>query len=295
MQSWTRNTCRPACMISEKAAAWGWAFQNRGNHLAAQTSTHLYLWPSDPLRPFVAHYTFCLGSGFASAAQKFSPLTILPDASGCLTFTLRGDGLDGVLYGPSSRAVQVQNDLGVCPLRFFVEFRPGGLSAFSRIPLWELEDQILPLADGEQGLDQLVRDCWRAAEDLDGFVEAVDEGLCARLRSGHSFTGLLAWFLDGGQSPEALAAETGYSSRHLTRLFRERCGLSPKRLQRIVRINTAAMLMQRSAGLSLTRLAQELDYFDQAHFIHDFRAVCGVTPGAYQARLSDFYNEPLKF
>ena len=95
MKSWTRNTCRPACMISEKAAAWGWAFQNRGNHLAAQTSTHLYLWPSDPLRPFVAHYTFCLGSGFASAAQEFSPLTILPDASGCLTFTLRGDGLDG--------------------------------------------------------------------------------------------------------------------------------------------------------------------------------------------------------
>ena len=123
----------------------------------------------------------------------------------------------------------------------------------------------------------------------------MDEGLCARLRSGHSFTGLLARFLDGRQSPEALAAETGYSSRHLTRLFRERCGLSPKRLQRIVRINTAAMLMQRSAGLSLTRLAQELDYFDQAHFIHDFRAVCGVTPGAYQARLSDFYNEPLKF
>ena len=81
----------------------------------------------------------------------------------------------------------------------------------------------------------------------------------------------------------------------MTRLFRERCGLSPKRLQRIVRINTAAMLMQRSAGLSLTRLAQELDYFDQAHFIHDFRAVCGVTPGTYQARLSDFYNEPLKF
>ena len=43
------------------------------------------------------------------------------------------------------------------------------------------------------------------------------------------------------------------------------------------------------------RLAQELGYFDQAHFIHDFRAVCGVTPGAYRAGLSDFYNEPLKF
>lgn len=270
-------------------------YQNRLQNQIARTATHLYVWPSPSLRPFVAHYTLCLGEGPAAAPGDLPPLTILPDASGCLVFTLVEEELMGRLYGPSSRAARVSNDLGVCPMRFFVEFRPGGLAAFTRIPLWELSDLVVPLDQGERGLDRLVRDCWRRAEDLDGFVEAVDRGLRAGLRHDSGFAGLLARFLAGPQDPGALALDTGYSSRHLSRLFRERCGLSPKGLQRVFRVNAAARLIQRPGELSLTRLAQELGYFDQAHFIHDFRAVCGVTPGAYRAELSDFYNEPLKF
>ena len=191
--------------------------------------------------------------------------------------------------------VRVSNDLGVCPLRFFVEFRPGGLSAFTRTPLWEMTDQVLPMAEGVPELDRLVQDCWERTENLDDFVEAVDRGLCVQRRGDLAFPGLLARFLSGPQNPELLAMETGYSSRHLARLFRERCGLSPKSLQRILRVNSAARRMQQPENVSLTHLAQELGYFDQAHFIHDFRAVCGVTPGTYRAELSNFYNEPLKF
>lgn len=269
------------------------SYQNRLQNLAAQTPTHLYLWPSPPLRPFVAHYTLCLGEG--DVRRTFPPLILFPDASGCLTFTLKGEELEGVMYGPSSRAVRVANDLGVCPLRFFVEFRPGGLSAFTGIPLWELTDLVIPLDWGERELNGLVQHCWRHKQDLDGFVEEVDRGLGARLRGDTSFAGLLARYTAGRQSPELLVGETGYSARHLGRLFRERCGLSPKGLQRILRVNAAARLIRGPGELSLTRLAQELGYFDQAHFIHEFRSVCGVTPGTYRAGLSDFYNEPLKF
>jgi len=281
-------------MSSEEGGSVILTYQNRKGNLAAQTSTHLYLWPAVPLRPYIAHYTLCLGEGPVPILQKLPPLTILPDASGCLTFTLMGVDLEGLLFGPSSRAVQVDNDLGKCPLRFFVEFRPGGLSAFLRMPLWELTDQVLPLAEEERELNNLVRDCWHYAGDLDGFVSGVDAALCTRLKGDLAFSGLLTRFLAGAQTPESLAGESGYSPRHLARLFREKCGLSPKGLQRILRVNAAARRMQRQE-VSLTYLAQELGYFDQAHFIHDFRAVCGVTPGAYRAGLSDFYNEPLKF
>lgn len=270
------------------------AFTNRNRTLAGQTPTHLYLWPHPVLRPYVAHYTLCLGKGGPPPAA-FPPLTILPDASGCLVFTLAGDTLSGLLYGPSSRAVRMDNDLGVCPLRFFVEFRPGGWSAFTRIPLWELTDQAFSLEDGEQALNTLVQDCWRRTADLDDFVQTVDRALRARLTDDGKFSGLLARFLSEGGDRELLSAETGYSPRHLSRLFRSRCGLSPKGLERILRINAAARRIQTEADCSLTRLAQDLGYFDQAHFIHAFREVCGVAPGVYRAELSDFYNEPLKF
>ena len=152
-------------------------YQNRLQNRVAQTSTHLYLRPLPPLRPFVAHYTLCLGEGAIS--QSFPPLTIFPDASGCLVFTLIGEELVGGLYGPSSRAVKVNNDLGVCPMRFFVEFRPGGLSAFTRVPLWELTDRISPLDQVERELDRLVRDCWYRGADLDVSVGAADRGAVA--------------------------------------------------------------------------------------------------------------------
>lgn len=270
-------------------------YENRAGVLAARTATHIYVWPHLALRPYVAHYTLCLAAAGVPAPATFQPLTLLPDASGCLVFTLEAGDLSSLLYGPSSRAVQVDDDLGICPLRFFVEFRPGGLSAFTRCPLWERTDQILPLDRAEPGLHTAIQDCWRYGEDLDGFVEAVDGVLLARLRGEDGFSGLLARFLSSGGAPALLADETGYSPRHLARIFRARCGLPPKGLTRILRINRAARRIQEPDTCSLTRLAQELGYFDQAHFIHDFRAVCGVTPGAYRAGLSVFYNEPLKF
>ncbi|MFQ8761961.1 MAG: helix-turn-helix domain-containing protein [Intestinimonas sp.] len=59
------------------------------------------------------------------------------------------------------------------------------------------------------------------------------------------------------------------------------------------RVNAAIRALQ-AGPPSLTRLAQELGYFDQSHFIHEFKSVCGVSPGRYLAHMSGFYKEPLK-
>ena len=61
----------------------------------------------------------------------------------------------------------------------------------------------------------------------------------------------------------------------------------------VLRVNAAIRALQ-AGPPSLTRLAQELGYFDQSHFIHEFKSVCGVSPGRYLAHMSGFYNEPLK-
>ena len=74
-------------------------------------------------------------------------------------------------------------------------------------------------------------------------------------------------------SSESLSKTLHYSARHLSNHALAGMGQAP----------------------SLSYLAQTLGYYDQAHFNHDFKSVCGVSPTIYQQKLSDFYKETHKF
>jgi AraC-like DNA-binding protein len=88
----------------------------------------------------------------------------------------------------------------------------------------------------------------------------------------------------GNVSIDALARATGYSRKHVATSFRERFGLAPKPLARLVRFDRAVRLLRAGGGRpgSLAAVAAECGYFDQAHFIRDFRRYAGGTPGEYQ-------------
>jgi AraC-like DNA-binding protein len=87
----------------------------------------------------------------------------------------------------------------------------------------------------------------------------------ARLRATH-----------GAASIEAVAAEVGWSRRHLGARFRESVGLPPKALGRLIRIEHAAQRVR--AGDPLADIAYEGGYADQSHFNRDFRELVGCTP-----------------
>lgn len=271
-------------------------FENRYGPLIHRTPTHIYLAPHPALRSCIAHYTYCLPAGRLAPSptllEDLPQLTLLPDASGCLVFTLTPEGPQGRMYGPSTLAVSVTNDLGIGPPRFFVEFRPGGLFSFTGLPQWELADRVWPLSDTAPRLSALALEVFQRSGDLDEFAQGMDAALLVHMRGAAPVSPLLSF--RRLSSCADLAAATGYSPRHLSRLFREGAGMGYKSYLRVLRVNAAASRLQAGTA-SLTALAQDLGYFDQAHFIHDFKATCGVTPGAYQAGLSDFYNEPLKF
>jgi len=59
-------------------------------------------------------------------------------------------------------------------------------------------------------------------------------------------------------------------------------GTSP--LQDVIdaRIRYAQMLLQADGALTLPEVAEKLGYHDQYHFIRQFKAITGVTPGAYR-------------
>jgi len=81
---------------------------------------------------------------------------------------------------------------------------------------------------------------------------------------------------------EQIVALSKLSQRALQRLFREYVGVSPKWVLQRYRLLEAAERL--AAGeTDGARVAHELGYFDQAHFIRDFKAIVGRSPGAFSA------------
>jgi len=79
-----------------------------------------------------------------------------------------------------------------------------------------------------------------------------------------------------------LLVDVPLGQRQLERLFRHQVGLTPKQFSRIQRI--ARVRHELRAGDALLDIALACGYSDQAHFINDFRAVVGMTPGQYRQR-----------
>ncbi|HEY6397013.1 MAG TPA: helix-turn-helix transcriptional regulator, partial [Solirubrobacteraceae bacterium] len=80
----------------------------------------------------------------------------------------------------------------------------------------------------------------------------------------------------GSARVETLAAEVGWSRRHLAARFRQAVGLPPKVLARVIRVEDAAQRLH--AGEPLAEVAYTAGYSDQSHFNRDFRELVGCTP-----------------
>lgn len=77
----------------------------------------------------------------------------------------------------------------------------------------------------------------------------------------------------------SLAREHGLSGRTFERKFKELSGFSPKLFSRIVRFQAA--LKQYGSQRSLTDIAYDCGYYDQSHFINDFKEFSGYSPKHY--------------
>ena len=92
---------------------------------------------------------------------------------------------------------------------------------------------------------------------------------------------------EGMLTVESLLQTLSVTERTLERKFKLHIGITPKRFSDIVRLNISAKRMQRMKERHrLTGIAYESGYFDQAHFIKEFKKFTGITPQQYhlQAR-----------
>ena len=83
---------------------------------------------------------------------------------------------------------------------------------------------------------------------------------------------------------QRLADAAGVSRQHLTRVFQQAIGVSPKRYCRLARFQAGLVYAGAGPGVRWAEVATELGYADQSHMIAEFRAATGLAPAALHGR-----------
>jgi AraC-like DNA-binding protein len=197
------------------------------------------------------------------------------------------------IFGVNTRRFQVQ--LKGKGWVFGIKFRPGAFYPFYRAPVATLTDQALGLeavfdAAGTE-YERRVLACASVGE----MIDCAEQFLRARLPPPDEHIALINTVVEQIAADRTItrvaeiADRMGVSQRTLQRLFGQYVGVGPKWVIQRYRLLEAAEQLVRDANVDLPSLAQALGYFDQAHFINDFRATIGSTPAEYAQRR----DEPL--
>ena len=184
---------------------------------------------------------------------------------------------------------------------FSIVFQPQGLMRFFKFPLHEICNQNVPLKFlcGQAGRD-LEEKMGEAAtfQQRVGIVEAYLQDLLRNNLLDFEFRRIshiveLIKRTKGNILIPQMASEACLSRKQFERIFSGHIGISPKQYLKIIRFQFAIFLKQRNAGLNMTELSCDSGYFDQSHFISDFKSLSGLTPKRYFAEdgvCSDFFG-----
>ncbi|BCL73346.1 AraC family transcriptional regulator [Vibrio nigripulchritudo] len=167
---------------------------------------------------------------------------------------------------------------------FAIRFYPYGFANFITVPIKVLENTETPLAQlfDEKTANQLEQDIIRAA-DTKQRIEVIESFLLNKLSEQKTVDNIVKTTIDtlfatkGSTSISKILKEDPSKRRQLERMFVKQIGVSPKQLGKLIRIQSALKMMLNQEE-NLTQIAYQNDYYDQSHFIKDFKEFTGVSP-----------------
>jgi AraC-like DNA-binding protein len=177
-----------------------------------------------------------------------------------------------------------------------IHFKPGGAFPFFRLPLDELHNLHVSLEDMWGREAGLLRERLLEAGTAQKKLDLLESCLLAQIRRPlvrhKAVNGALALFRNIHLAPPVadVSDEIGISSRRLIQVFSAEVGLTPKLFCRVRRFQQALRLIDKQNDFDWADMAAECGYFDQAHFIHEFKAFSGMCPTTYRALKTEHLN-----
>ncbi len=209
---------------------------------------------------------------------------ICPDGCVDILFEFRDSGFDSRVIGAMTHPVLKNYSE---PIQVFgIRFAPGAASMFLDLPINLLNDECVELEsfwpDSKSIDDQL-----NSVSETNRRIAIVENCLSQKLKaSSPQWTVAHDVVKAVTANPiqcnvAALSKSYGLSRQHLTRLVKATCGLGPKQLARIMRLQMLFEHLKSKPNVNWSLLAADFGFFDQSHLIREFRELVGTTPDDY--------------
>lgn len=168
---------------------------------------------------------------------------------------------------------------------FAIRFYPYSFANFISAPIKNLVNKETPLHvlfgdDSALEFEQKIIQ----ADDTDERIKIAEAFLFNTLSSKLTIDNIVKSTVDtllstkGNTSVTQILKGDITKRRQLERKFEKLIGISPKQLAKIIRLQASLKLMLNSQPESLTQIAYDSEYYDQAHFIRDFKEFTGISP-----------------
>jgi AraC-like DNA-binding protein len=264
---------------------------------------HLHVTPAPPLSRFVELLWY-----YENAPQLHRKERLMPDGCVGLVVNLMEDQtrlydpddtskvakLSGCsISGPHSRSFAIDTDEQTSVIG--ISFRPAGAVPFLKFPSDELHNQHVSLDDVWGRLASELRERVLAAPTPREKLRVAEIMLLERAAGVFDSQPVVEYAVHNFLARPAtlkiaeVTAKTGFSSRRFIELFKQHVGMPPKMFCRVRRFQSVLKKIASGQQVRWSDLALDCGYYDQAHFIHDFRSFSGINPVKY---LNDHHGFP---
>ena len=252
--------------------------------------------PCDSLKPFIELYWE--GSFNLHATQGIS-MQLIPN--GCLELIIHLNDLhcdlqqddrwsqtpDYMIIGLFTNPYEVRfkNHVKV----FAIRFKPEGIYNVFGVPASEFveryEDMSMVIGQDFRDFSHSIRE----EASVSKMIKRTEHYLLKNLQSKKidmSYVNRAAELIRKSKviRIEDLASNLCISKRQLEREFKKTVGISPKHYFRITRINEVLRCLDGNKKMDLTNVAYHCGYYDQSHFIHDFKTITGIKPSIFKGK-----------
>lgn len=193
-----------------------------------------------------------------------------------------------VLIGSQYSCVNIKVHRQLTAIR--VDFMPGGVYRMLGMPMHELFDGGFDAHYFFGAEIKSINEQLQNISNVEAGIKIVEEFLLkqtTKLKATTPFDDAMRLLLkhNGNLTVEKAASISCLGLKQFERKCKERIGMNPKLLSRIMRFSKAYRLHEASPQMSWTQIAYEAGYFDQMHMIRDFKSFAGVNPSVIEQQL----------